>query len=441
MLNRKFFLVSFLLASFICAAVALMVEQVFAAPAVLSFGGSEKKLPRGAILSVATLDLQTGVVLDIFQTKPRARVTAKCASRFCISSVRASAVVNQRGRRSFQRYFGVSKGYGGEVLNASNRVVKIALLSPGASSSTRAVGLPAITQAAGKLRVGVPGSGFTINTELAELIGSPANLASPVITTLVQSPCYRPDGTYEVLEVDPRSLNARKKELELIKKGYVKNDPNFTDQYARPDHSVKGSVSQTGNSGTATVEIVNSAGQTIASATASSADGGWFEALNRATLDLASQLCGGPKVNIALAQCFLRECSCGPDSFGYRIDLRIEGVAKLPINGLMYASIPATGVITQNCGGASDRNFGGALGFSRTSDSQPDSFEYHFGSVDREAPSCGCPRAGAPENISFIATALDVSTGERDDAFANDVRCVVTPQARLFRAYKKFNHL
>lgn len=407
---------------------ALPLQQAHAGPTTLNVTLPKEGLPRGIVLSVSTLDLQTGVVIDNFSTKPRRRVTAQCDPRFCLTSIRGTAVVKNRGKRTVQQFLGISKGYGGEVQAAATRVISVAKRkSATVANLVRSVhGLPS-RAALGQIRIGVPGSGFTINKELANLIGSPANLASTVTTTLVQSPCYKSDGSYQVLEVDPRLLGERKKELNLIKKGYVKGDPSVSDKYAKPDHSVRGSVSQTGSSATATVQITNSAGQVIASSTGTSANGGWFEALNQAALDLAGQLCDGPKVNIALAQCFLRECSCGSNSFGYRIDLRVEGVAKLPVNGLLYTTVPSDGSITQSCGGASPSTFGGVLACRRTAEPEPESFEYSFTSLDPVSPSCSCPREGAPSSLPFLATAIDLATGERDDAILESVPCVVTP--------------
>jgi hypothetical protein len=378
-------------------------------------------------LSVSTLDLQTGVVVDNFETKPKGRISTNCDARFCISSVRGSAFAKVGGKRKLQQFFGVSKGYGGEIRSASNRIVRVLPRASKARALLQAKGRSTMrSPAAAQLTIGVPGSGFTANKELTNLIGSPSNLASTVVTTLVQSPCYRADGSYSVLEVDPRLLAERKKELDLVKKGYVKGDPSFRDQYTRPENTVRGSVSQNGDSASATLQITNKAGQVIASSSSTTASGGWFEALNRAALDLAGQLCEGPKVNIALAQCFLRECSCGSNSTGYRIELRVEGTAKLPVGAIMYVSVPESGTVTRNCGGVTPSSFGSALACQRTSEAQPESFEYNLASLDPRAPSCSCPRDGAPQSFSFIATALSLVDGSRDDALANDVPCVVT---------------
>lgn len=413
--------------SFLCFAAILGLSAVAsAAPTTVSFGGSERRVPKSVNLTVDTLDLQTGEVVQTLQTKRRARVTVDCPGRFCISAVRGTAIVRAGKRRTLQEYFGVSKGFGEVVATARARSIKISSRSlRRLAANSRAQSPVRQPATGGELRVGVPAGGFTMNRELANFIGSPAGIASVITTTMVQSPCYRADGAFSVIETDPRILRERKKEFDLIKKGYVKAEPGFTDQYRPPNATVRGSVSMTGDSATASIQLVSSSGQVIASATGSTTTGGWFEALDQAARDLAGALCPGPRIAISFAQCNLIECSCGPDSFGYRIELSAEGTAKLPLGGFMYTTVPTGSQIVHNCGGAQLFTFGSALGCSRPTADFAENFTFNHSRTSPGPGSCSCPRDGAPTEIMMIGTAMDPATGARDDAVLTSVECRV----------------
>jgi hypothetical protein len=398
---------------------------VNAAPSTLSFGGSERSIPKSTFLSVDTLDLVTGEIVQSIVSKPRSKVAVDCSTRFCISVVRGSAVVRKKGRRTVQEYFGLSKGFGEVVKTAKARRVKLSTKVVRQLKASRSAVPIRSVAAAAPLRVGVPGKAFTINQELADLIGAASNVASPIITTLAQSPCYRGEDAFSVVEVDPRVLRERKKEFDLIKKGFVKAEPGFTDQYQPPNATVRGSVSLNGASATASIELVSSSGQVIASATGSNSAGDWVEAVDQATRDVAGALCPGPRISISFARCTLRECSCGSNSDGYRIEISAEGIAKLPVGALMFLTIPDSPSPTHNCGGAQPSKFGDALACSRPSASIVENFSFMLGNVDPAAPSCSCPREGFPQSILLVGTAIDLTTGQRDDAIVPDVLCRV----------------
>jgi hypothetical protein len=407
-------------------AVTWHVATAHAIPATLSFGGSERKVPKSFTLAVDTIDLQTGDVVQTIRTRARPRITVDCPTRFCIAAVRGAGIATLSKRRVLQESFGTSKGFGAVVTTARARSVRLntrTVRRLSAQSSVAPVDRGAAT--AGQLRVGIPAGGFTMNRELANFIGSPAGIASVITTTMVQAPCYRAEGAFSVIETDPRILRERKKEFDLIKKGYVKAEPGFTDQYRPPNANVRGSVSMTGDSATASIQLVSSSGQVIASATGSTTTGGWFEALDQAARDLAGALCPGPRVAISFAQCSLIECSCGPDSFGYRIELRAEGTAKLPVGGFMYTTVPTSSQSVHDCGGAQLFNFGSALGCSRPTADLAENFTFIHSRTSPGQGSCSCPRDGAPTEIMMIGTAMDPATGARDDAVLTSVECRV----------------
>ena len=400
-----------------------------AAPSVVKFSGTEKAVPAKTVLTISAVDLETAEIVEAVRTKPRSKVNIDCASDYCLAVAKGSFVRTVRGRTSVSDFFGSSKWFSSGVTASKTPIIKI--IARGKTAARARVSASRLqagrSAASGGLRVGIPSSGFKLSGTAAQE-ALPGAASSAVTTILAQSPCYRSGTDFVIVETDPRILKARKKEFDLVKKGFSSPNPNFVDSYQAPNASVRGAVFSKGGMGRASIELVSSNGTVIASSSGSVESGGWLAALDRAALDLGGQLCQGPKVSVTFAKCELERCTCcdhaGAECEGFRILPRLEGTAKLPVGAMLFFNIPADSSGIHSCGGVAATSLGGsARACTRVSESQPESIQWIISAQQPKAPDCSCPRVAAPTALDFIATALDQASGERDDAVLDQIPC------------------
>jgi len=410
--------------------------------AKVSFARTQLNVPKTVSLFVTTTDIETGNVVDSVQTQPRANVSIGCQSRFCVAAAHGSGIAKVRKKPVLREYFGVSRAFGPKPFNsASRRVVRIKGQTVATTSSVQAniidriesvakIGAMGFADTDPPTRVAVPNDAFQLSGTVAQETIS-RGIAAMIITGMAHSPCYNRNDSFVVVESDSRIQAMRQREFDLIKKGFAAADPSFVDRSKPANVTVRGTVSSQGGSATVTIEMVNASGAVIGSSNVSVSNGGWLSAVGQASLDLGGQLCSGPQVEVQLARCQLKKCSCGSNSSGYQVVLRMDGTAKLPIGGIVFFTIPNNASAVQNCGGVTSTTLAGsALACQRSSAEQPETFSWTAQSSTPAPPSCQCPGDGAPQSMMLIATAFEsldlwsgLPSGQRDDKILQDVAC------------------
>ncbi len=402
--------------------------------ATFTFAGDGTNLPKKTILTVRVFDLQSLTTAAPLRFRAKPRLTLPCDFAFCQAVISAAAFEQVKGKRVAVEYFAVTKAFGATVVDTKKSKIiklvrrKLPRISPSSfalHSTRRLAGEPVVS---GDMRIGVPPDAFTASGSGAA--GVITRGAAPVtITRLVQAPCYNQPGSHVVIEADPRVLEARQKEFDLVRQGYVDPDSAIPDLYTPPNHAVRGHIQADGGNFTATVELTNQAGVVVKSSVANSSDS-FVDAVDQAAGKLATDLCNGAKVLVETYSCTSEPCRCCQEPnafcFGKRYLPRMKGTVKLPVNGVLVTNFPAFAGIPVTCPSLSVIDCSPLTCCQRTSSDQPETSEWE---LNGEFPfpiipnACICPLGTPPPQWNFVAQARNTMSSGSHEMIIDGVPC------------------
>ncbi len=402
--------------------------------ATFSLTGAETNLPKKTTLTIRVIDLQSSATGTLLSLRAKPRITVPCDFTFCLAVVTATSFEQVKGKRVAVEYFGVTKAFGATVVaTKKSKIIKlvkrklprVTVSSPASSSVPRLSSGPVVS---GELRIGVPPDAFTASGSGAA--GVITRGAAPVtITGLVQAPCYGTPGSHVVIESDPRVLEARQREFDLVRQGYVDPASSVPDLYVPPNHFVRGHIQAEGGNFTATIELTNEVGGVIKTTSASSSDS-FVDAVDKAAAKLADDLCNGAKVSVDGATCPSEACRCCEEEkaycYGRRYLPRMSGSVTLPVNGVLATNFPAFAGIPVTCPSLTVIDCAPITCCQRTSSDQPETSSWE---ANGQFPfpnipgGCLCPVGSAAPDWNFVAQARNTLTAGSSEVIIDGVPC------------------
>ena len=397
-----------------------LLPKTFAATALVTFGGTERIVPKKGRMVVRTISLESGVVSDSeYNPNRRPKVKLNCTDRFCLAVVTASGIVKVKKTPVLREYFATSRAFGfKKPYNTANRRVARIKPLPLASQPALAVrhdGLEpkanepslarislgaSLNASPSQLRVGIPAPNFTVGGKLADSISS-RDISSILTTTMGNHPCYNQSDSFAIFETDPRLLAERQLELDLVKNGWVDPSTAVEDRYQPPNANVRGNVIEQSGNVTVNLELVDTSGTVLNTTSASGSFEDWLNVVDKAALALADAICQGTHVSIESATCQLKACSCGANHPGLQLVMSMTGSAVLPVGESIALTLEKSDLSSQDCGGTTPSTYQKSLvACQRVSADQPETFSWSATTTTR---SCTCPGDGAPSSLELAA--------------------------------------